>query len=178
MADNKIVMAAKDGSFIRVRTVRKDGWTPRRRRIFLEHLSATCNVRFSARAAEMTDTGAYALRQRDQQFREDWAAAIEQGYARLEAMLMARAGGTSRMVGPAGEPIESGNFDGAAHLDISEEMDSQLALQMMALHRRAARGGPDKRRTSRTLRRASPEEMAAAILRQLSVLNKRQGGEG
>lgn len=50
--------------------VRSDGWTPRKRKIFLEHLAATSNVTASAAEAGMSASGVYQLRLRDILFRE------------------------------------------------------------------------------------------------------------
>lgn len=184
MTDDTRISRAKDGDWIQRRPVRKREWTAAKRKAFLEHLSATCNVRFSVAQVGMSDTGAYMLRQRDARFRDDWAAALEAGYARLETMLLARAGGTSKTIpadGGGGERSrlrESPGFEAGAHLDLTEDMDSALALQLLALHHRGVTGGPARRRTSRTLRRVTPEEMEAAILKQLSALGKREGGQG
>src|SRR5687768_6355217 len=73
------------------RRIRKDGWTEKRKKTFLEYLAATSNVRRAAAAAGMKAHGAYRLRFRDSDFREHWDAALEQGYARIETMLLERA---------------------------------------------------------------------------------------
>lgn len=78
---------------------RHDGWTPKRREEFLKSLASTCNVTASCRAAGMSAGAIYPLRQRDAAFRAAWAAALREGYARLEAALLHRAiNGVSRPI--------------------------------------------------------------------------------
>ena len=61
------------------------------RKLFLEHVAATCNVTASAAAAGVTPQCVYQARMRDEGFRAGWVTAIEQGYARLEARALAEA---------------------------------------------------------------------------------------
>lgn len=76
------------GSGAQMRAVRKDGWTPARRKKFLETLSATCNVSEAARAAGRNLSSAYYMRRRDPAFARDWSQALNVGYAELEALLL------------------------------------------------------------------------------------------
>ena len=63
----------------------------RTRRLFLNHLAETANVAASARAAGVASSGVYAERRRSAGFRDDWARALGEGYARLETDLLAEA---------------------------------------------------------------------------------------
>ena len=63
----------------------------RTRRLFLNHLAETANVAASARAADIASSGVYAERRRSAGFRDDWARALGEGYARLETDLLAEA---------------------------------------------------------------------------------------
>ncbi|SCW69330.1 hypothetical protein SAMN02927924_02198 [Sphingobium faniae] len=76
------------GSGAQLRAVRKDGWTPARRKTFLETLAATSNVSEAARAAGRNLSSAYYLRRRDPGFAREWAQALNVGYAELETLLL------------------------------------------------------------------------------------------
>ncbi len=76
------------GSGPQLKAVRKDGWTPARRKKFLEALAATCNVSEAARAAGKNLSGAYYQRRRDPGFAREWSQALNVGYAELEALLL------------------------------------------------------------------------------------------
>lgn len=155
-------MADGDGSAARdkagrTRRTRKDGWTARKKAIFLDHLAANSSVVRSAEAAGMDDHSAYTLRRKDPEFAEAWNAALAAGYARLEAMLIERA---------AGGPVDPD----------ASQMDRDLALQLLRHHRGPLEGRP--RGGGAKPRMASIEETDAAILKKLKVLNKRLGGAG
>ena len=57
------------------------------RSLFLDHLAQTANVAASARAAGVTSSAVYAERRRTPAFRDAWALALAEGYARLETDL-------------------------------------------------------------------------------------------
>ncbi len=144
------------------RSVRRDGWTIRKRVIFLDHLAATCNVSASAQAAGFVESSAYALRRRDPEFADLWRNALEAGYDRLQAMLIERATGAVDV--PIGEmPVP----------DISA-MDTELAMRLIENHRRSIAGGP-KKSGGRLPGRATKEETNAAIMKKLRALAKRKG---
>lgn len=58
---------------------------------FLQELAATCNVRASARAAEVHYSTVYYWRSRDEGFCARWDQALDQGYASLEVALLEQA---------------------------------------------------------------------------------------
>jgi hypothetical protein len=61
------------------------------RKCFLDHLAQTANVAASARKAGISAYAAYAERRRLADFRGEWAAALIEGYVRLETDLLAEA---------------------------------------------------------------------------------------
>jgi hypothetical protein len=66
---------------------------------FFATLADTCNVVRSAKAAGFTANWAYRRRKTDAAFRNGWAAAVREGYAKLELVLLERAmKGTPRLV--------------------------------------------------------------------------------
>ena len=62
-----------------------------KRSVFFAHLSETANVTASARAAGISSSAVYAERRRSGQFRDAWSEALSEGYAKLEADLLAEA---------------------------------------------------------------------------------------
>lgn len=66
---------------------------------FFLTLTETCNVARSAKAAGFSANWAYRKRKTDAAFRNGWAAAVREGYARLEIVLLERAiKGTPKLV--------------------------------------------------------------------------------
>lgn len=105
----------------------------RRRTMFLEHLAATCNVQASATAAGVAVSTVYANRMRDPDFRADWQAALEQGYARLEAALVERA------LRGAGRARFSGDKD-VEGPEAPAEIDWDKAMELLRHHQRGLAG--------------------------------------
>jgi hypothetical protein len=136
-------------------------WTPERRAVFLDHLSATCNVATSAAAAGMWAGTCYALRRRDPAFAEQWSAALQAGYEHLEAKLLARALGDDHYV-PADPDT------------VVPEFDADAALKLLAQRNRlAARGGGGGGAIhGPRYVRVPIEEVEAAILHKLDMMAK------
>lgn len=159
-----------------VRKVRHEGWTLERQAIFFRHLGATCNVRFAAAQAGPSACTAYLKRQTDPVFLERWRQALEEGYVRIEAMLIARAGGTADADALARAAAAEAAGDAGAHPELTEALDTQLAMQLLSNFRKVVHGG--KRTGGRKPTAATPDELTAAIEKQLSALNRRRGGPG
>lgn len=169
-----------------IRRQRLDAWTQARRRRFLDVLAATCNVSEAAAAIGKNTSNVYKLRQRDPEFRAAWADALECGYARLEAALLARAAGTDgRRFERSGveEPLTPPGgdaFDPGAHEARTADIDPVLGLALLRLHRAnikgdgVAGGGAARgtRPNGRPPTAADPDELAESILRKLDALNK------
>ncbi len=101
----------------------------RARKAFLDHLAMTSNVAASSRAAGISAARAYAYRRRTPAFAVLWQAALAEGFARLEAELLAEA---LRAV--------SGKVSDATLK--SRAQRQRLGLSLLALHRAAVRGAP------------------------------------
>jgi hypothetical protein len=85
---------------------RHDGFTPKRRRKFLEVLSKTGCVRDACRKTGMSDTAAYKLRNRDPEFAALWATALSKVGSDLELLAWQRAvDGIEEEVFAYGKPI-------------------------------------------------------------------------
>src|SRR4029453_3238114 len=66
---------------------------------FFETLADTCNVVRAAKAAGFAANWAYRRRKFDAAFRNGWAAAVREGYSKLELVLLERAmKGTPKLV--------------------------------------------------------------------------------
>lgn len=146
-----------------MRKVRKDGWTARKREIFLDHYAAGGNAGEACRAAGMDAGAAYRLRRRDAEFRAQYDAMHEMSKLHLEelAIQYARTGGRTVAVAP-GEipPVDMAHFD------------PELALRILQRPRPSER--PYRGRTGRPPQRASKAELTAAINTLLDVAERRQ----
>ena len=98
------------------------------RSLFLDHLAQTANVAASARAAGVTSSAVYAERRRTPAFRDAWALALAEGYARLETDLLAEALQT-----PSGR-----TGDGTLK---ARAQKHRLAIALLNAHRASVKGG-------------------------------------
>lgn len=149
-----------------MRRSRRGGWTAAKKRRFLEVLGSTCNISASLRAVRMSSSGLDKLRARDGTFRAGWAAALREGYARLELMTLERMiNGTVKTVTRA---------DGS--IDKTHEYPNHIALQLLRMHRDSAAEAEAEQ---------DAEDMDAVrerIIRKLAAVRKRlekkQSGNG
>jgi len=107
------------------------------RSLFLDHLAQTANVAASARAAGVTSSAVYAERRRTPAFRDAWALALAEGYARLETDLLAEALQT-----PSGR-----TGDGTLK---ARAQKHRLAIALLSTHRAAVKGGAPVAPASKT----------------------------
>lgn len=103
---------------------RRNGFTKKRKELFLAHFAATANAKASARAAGVSFTTVYAHRKNDAAFREAWNEALDQGYARVEAELVRRSALSPRVT--ADESAARAN----------ETIDPKVALAILESYRR------------------------------------------
>ena len=136
-------------------------WTTAKKRRFLDELALTCNVAKSARAAKMTDSSAYRLRERSDTFREDWAVALRIGYERLELSLLEQA--LKAAEAPPLPPAEGK----------AQEAANRLALNLLQAHRDAVVATAGRKPVS--ARGGSAREWFEA---KLAEMNKRMSGDG
>ena len=101
----------------------------RTRRLFLNHLAETANVAASARAAGVASSNVYAERWRSAGFRDDWARALGEGYARLETDLL-------------GEALLAANGKTAEATLKARAQKHRLAIALLSAHRAAVKGAP------------------------------------
>lgn len=154
------VWCARGGSRARVTRIadRTRKWTAGAERVFLSELAATANVRAACAAAGFSTTAIYRRRALWPAFREAWDVALDQGYARIELMLVVRATATLDPVGAALDGIDGG-----------PEMSTAEALNLLRLHRASARGGAAQRYDAR----AKPpdiEKVRAGIMKRIRAI--------
>ena len=83
--------ASRSGGVVQIRKVRRDGWTARKRAVFLGELAQTMNIAHAARTVGISLNSTYALRKRDPAFAAGWLDALSDAYAKVEALLVQRA---------------------------------------------------------------------------------------
>jgi hypothetical protein len=97
------------------------------RRMFLARLAETSNVAASARFAGVSSSAIYAERRRSAAFRSEWAGALSEGYAKLEADLLA-------------EAMQSASAQTSDAMLKSRAQKHRLALALLAAHRVSVKG--------------------------------------
>ncbi|MGQ0661477.1 hypothetical protein [Sphingosinicella sp.] len=132
-------------------------------REFLELFAASCNVRWAARAAGFAAQTIYKHLMKDERFREGFGRALEQGFVRLQAELLAKAAGTAAI------PID-GDRDGP-----DGEIDVELSLTLLREHARglALASGAGRGKAGRTPRVATNAEVRAALEKRLRAYSAR-----
>jgi hypothetical protein len=147
------ILVGKDGPQL----IRSKGqrWSDTAEAAFLDTLAATCNVSAAADAAGFTRFTLYKRRRRDPGFAQRWSAALDQGYARIEAMLVQRA--VEALEGYAPDPDTP-----------IPAMTVRDALAILGHHRAAVERGPRSRR--QWARPRSLDEVRDSILRKLEAV--------
>jgi len=154
-------VAGGRGGRPQMRTVRKGGWTEAKKTAFFVELAATCNVSAALAKVGMGAPQVYNLRQSDAAFRARWNAALSEGYARLELMLLERAMiGTVRTVRKADGRTET-----------MTEYPNAIALQLLRMHRDTVA------RHEAEPEPGAVEELRDKIARKLTALAKRVEAE-
>ncbi|WBY07753.1 hypothetical protein PIB19_21115 [Sphingomonas sp. 7/4-4] len=149
-------------------------WSQEAEARFLGELAATANVRAAAAAAGFSTTAIYKRRAAWPGFSAAWDAALDQGYARIEALLIAGAcdalSGAGAVAGAvAGEAPPSALVGEGPPLAAGMTVDQ--AMNLLRLHRASARGGAPQRYDAR----AKPTDLGAvraSILRKVAAIER------
>lgn len=154
--------SGKDGPQIIAATGHR--WTDADEIVFLDTLSTTCNVKRSADASGFSTVAIYNRRRRDSGFAARWDIALDQGYARLEMLLVQR----------ASESLEGWQPDPDTPIPPVSVHD---ATNILKLHRARIRG--DGRMPGWRARPRSLEEVRDSILTKLDAIEtaRRDAGE-
>lgn len=141
-----------------------DRWSEQAEARFLDSLAASCNVSASAEIAGFSKAAIYHRRRHDPGFALRWQAALEQGYARIELLLVRR----------AAEALEGHAPDPEAPL---AAMTVKEAIMVLQLHRASVKG--DGRAPGWRARPRPLDDMRQSILTKLEAIEAaRRGGEG
>jgi hypothetical protein len=143
-----------------IRTTKGHRWSDEAETLFLDQLAATCNVTLAGEACGFTHAALYRRRRNDAAFSQRWDAALAQGYAHLESLLVRRA--CEALEGVAPDP-------NAAVL--VPEVSMRDALAVLGHHRRQVEGGPRSRRW-RPREQPSIEEVREEILRKVAAMER------
>ncbi|WEK47403.1 MAG: hypothetical protein P0Y56_03705 [Candidatus Andeanibacterium colombiense] len=161
-APGVVVREAKNGKTKIIRTEGKR-WSQGSERKFLEELCATCNVTAAAEAAQFSTTAVYNRRKKNPGFAAEWQAAVEQGYARLEAMLIENATDSLRTA-----PITGAEQPVSAR---GKDVSFADALNLLRLHRAEARGGAAQNFRARE-KAPDREAVRASILLRIEAIER------
>ena len=135
-------------------------WTDAAEAAFLDALAASCNVTHAARATGFSKEAIYKRRSNDPAFAARWQAALAQGYARIEMLLVRRATEALEGIAPdPGTPIP--------------QMSVRDALAILQLHRASATGEGGRHPGWRA-RPRSLDEMRDSILAKLEAIERRR----
>ena len=152
----------KGGRRPRVTRAPKGAFNDARREAFLAELAATCNVTLACACAKVSSTSVYRERQKNAAFRAGWARALEEGYARLELMMLERAmNGTVKEVRRADGSVER----------VTDYSD-RVALQLLRMHKdnvEETAAEPDEEEV---------EEARERVLKKLEAVRKRMDARG
>ncbi|HEV7659988.1 MAG TPA: hypothetical protein VGO55_09105 [Allosphingosinicella sp.] len=143
------------GRRVQIARARLHQWTPRVEDRFLATLAATCNVKAACAEAGMTAAAAYGHRERWPGFARRWAEAVREGYAEIEAALMAN--GENLFSSPELPPEAP-----------RPPMSVEQAIHILHMHKHEVReigGRPGRWRRPRTL-----DEVRPSILRTLAAV--------
>lgn len=155
-----------------LRKPKREQWNKRKQERFLAELAATCNVAASCRAVKMSDQSVYRLRQRSPEFRAGWEAALCEGYARLEMMML------ERMLNGTVKPV----FHGGKQVGEVTEYPNAVALQLMRQHAPAVRAASqpvsDEEAAAMRAELAARLDEMAARLAATAVGDAQDDGDG
>ncbi len=139
-------------------------WTAKRETKFLQALTEWSNIAKACRVAGLAESTVYRRRQQSDEFRARWAEALGEGVVRLETLLLER----------ALHGVEKAVWHGGKQVGTMREYSDRLALALLAAHRpRAAEPAADDTAVAMT-----EAEQREEVLRRLSEMNRRLGGEG
>lgn len=129
-------------------------------KLFLGHLAQTSNVSASAKIAGVTTKPVYDLRKKSLEFCAQWLHALTEGYARLEANLLAEA------LSPPAANIKDSTLK-------QKQMKLRVGMALLAAHRATVRG-VEQPKPSRS---RDPKEVQARLEARFAAMQKRMRDE-
>ncbi len=140
-------------------------WSDEAEEVFLNHLAATANVMASAKACGFSTAALYCRRRKDEAFQKRWDAALAQGYAHMEALLLQR----------SIEALEGFEPDPDTPIVI-RDMTVKDALMLLGHHRRVLDGGALRSRR-RCERPRTLDDVRNSILTKLEAIERMRRAE-
>lgn len=159
--------------------VRHDGWTPARQRTFLRALSETGCVRDACARAGISNTSAYRMKKRSAPFARAWDRALAKAMPTIEQAAYERAViGWEEPIVQGGKVVASKRrySDSLLRLLLQRGFTGDGTAQANAAGDGAATSWPPKpgqSRGTRTVIRATQEEVDAALRKKLDALGRR-----
>lgn len=138
-------------------------WNEVSEAIFLEHLASSCNVTLSCEKAGFSRAAVYKQRMNNPAFADKWKAAIEQGYVRIEALLLES----------AEKSLAGLEFDPDSPIP---QMTVSEATNILRLHKAAVKDGNNSPFRWR-LKPADPEAAVADMLQKVAAVRRAKGYE-
>lgn len=133
-------------------------WSPTAEMNFLSELAASCNVRRAAAAAGFGTITVYKRRMADAGFAEQWARALDTGYARLELAV----------VEAANDTLDDVKFEPDRPIP---KMTVFEAIHVLQLHKRTVKQG-GRNGSGWRLSPADPAAARASILKKVAALRR------
>lgn len=133
-------------------------WSPTAEAVFLSELAASCNVRRAAAAAGFGTITVYKRRMGDPGFAEQWARALDTGYARLELAV----------VEAANDTLDGVKFETDRPIP---QMTVYEAIHVLQLHKRTVKNG-GRNGSGWRLTAADPDKARASILKKVAALRR------
>ncbi len=146
---------------VKVVATRGHRWSDAAETLFLDALAASANVTSAAEAAGFSTVAIYARRRRDAAFAARWAAAVQEGVARLEVAL----------VRAAADTMEGLEFDSDAPIP---RMTVAEATNLWRLHRDQAAGRRDSH-PGPAVRLRTMDELRDGIVRKIEAIKATRG---
>ncbi len=177
LRDDECVRASRAGRPCVVRAG-PGRWSVAGERAFLAELTATANVKAAARAAGVSAQAAYNRRRQWPAFAAAWDAALAEGYARIEMLLVCAATATldpEPVLRPFDPSTGSGLGAREERTDAYEGPEMSVEQAMKLLFHHEGRGGGRAPRYGWRRREPDIEEVRESILRKLAAIDKAGG---
>ncbi|WP_199792401.1 GNAT family N-acetyltransferase [Allosphingosinicella vermicomposti] len=122
-----LIASTLDSAETETRTLRRDGWTPERKRLFQETLAQCGTVSKACRVVGMSAQAAYALRNRDPLFGAGWDTALLLARQHLADDIMERSlGGVIERIYKNGEVVaERHRYDNRLSIAMLNRLDAR-----------------------------------------------------
>ena len=140
--------------------VKQGRWSAKVEAAFLAELTATANVNAAARAAGVTPQCVYMRRKLWPAFKAEWDAAVAEGFARIETLVVCAATTT---LNP--EPLPERAYE-------APQMSMDQAIKIWLTHRAGGPGARKQRLGGMPRREPDIEEVRQEILRKVAAIKR------